>query len=118
MKIRNSFVSNSSSSSFIIYGIEISEEEVRKYADKKYSDDKEYNNLNKSEIFDIVDFLQSNDSLEFVCDYECDDYYIGRSFEKIRDNETGKQFKESVEKQLSEVFGKVKCRTIDITINS
>lgn len=35
MKTRQSFISNSSSSSFIIYGTRISEEDLKKYAKKK-----------------------------------------------------------------------------------
>lgn len=43
---------------------------------------------------------------------------MGRSFNKIGDKETGEQFKKSVENQLKQVFGNVKCDTLDITIAS
>lgn len=118
MKIRTNFISNSSSSSFIIYGTRISEEDLKKYAEDKYFDNKEYQKVKFSEVYDLVEFLECNDSLEIISNYDCEDYYIGRSFHTIGDNETGKQFKDSVENQLKQVFEDVKCRTLDITISS
>lgn len=117
-KKRFCFISNSSSSSFIIYGTRISEEDLKKYAEEKYSDDKEYQKVKTSEIYDLVEFLECNDSLEIISNWECESFYIGRSFHKIGDNQTGKQFKDSVENQLKKVFEDVKCRTLDITISS
>ena len=42
-----------------------------------------------------------------------DNYYaVGRSWDTIGDDETGKQFKEKVEQGIKEVFGdKIKCST-------
>lgn len=85
---------------------------------KKHSDNKEYQKVKSSEMYDLVEFLECKDSLEIISDCECEEFYIGRSFDKIGDNETGKQFKESVENQLKKVFDDIKCRTLDITISS
>ena len=44
---------------------------------------------------------------------EGDYHYIGRSWDSVGDDETGKQFKESVETKLAEMLGKkVECCTV------
>jgi len=102
MKIRSGFVSNSSSSSFLIYGAFLNS-----------SDIKELLKLSEEEQQDELDYiLQERTGFEVhapIDDYD-DGYYIGRSYDSIGDDETGKQFKESVEKKLEEVFGKkIEC---------
>ena len=54
MKTRQSFISNSSSSSFIIYGTRISEEDLKRNMKKKHSDNKEYQKVKSSEMYDLV----------------------------------------------------------------
>jgi hypothetical protein len=83
MKIRNGFVSNSSSSSFVIYGVHLSDE----YRSKIYN------------TYD--DFLEIN-HIPYVSNY--DDVYLGRSWSEVKDDETGKQFKERVEKEIKEAL--------------
>lgn len=79
MKIRNGFVSNSSSSSFLIYGCQVSQEVANKAEGMK------------DVKFDVV--------------YgEYDSYYLGLSWRKVKDDQTGKEFKESVEKSIKEAF--------------
>lgn len=86
MKIRMGFVSNSSSTSFCIYG--------------KYVDTKDYT----GELGNAIKKL----GLFFHCDQEGDGYYIGRSFTDIKDNETGKEFRDSTLKLMQEVFPDIK----------
>jgi hypothetical protein len=96
MKIRLGFVSNSSSSSFCIYGCSFGREEIQKLlnADEEYG-------------FDSYDF-EKKYNIECY-DFE-NEYYIGKSFTKIQDNQTGKQFKEEIETKLKTIFGKdIKC---------
>lgn len=46
---------------------------------------------------------------------EVDVYYVGRQWDSIKDNETGKEFKDSVKKELEKLFKKeIFCRTIAV----
>lgn len=90
MKIRNGFVSNSSSSSFCIFGAVV--------------DEKGYEQIEK-EVSDAG--LYYNWGPEFS-----EGVYVGREWSKIGDDETGQQFKDSVEEDLERIFGKpLKCST-------
>ena len=84
MKIRNGFISNSSSTSFCIYGAKIPGNE----ADKNYK---------KIEEMGL--------SYHQYCQ-ESEDSIVGGTPETIKDDETGKQFKDSVVAKLKEIFGK------------
>jgi hypothetical protein len=95
MKIRQGFVSNSSSSSFCIYGACVSdhfcEDEIE-----------EMENKISAEGFEV----------HYMCDYG--GIYVGRDWSSVKDDETGAQFKTSVEKSMKELFdGKVKCSTCE-----
>ena len=83
MKIRNGFVSNSSSTSFCIYGASMS-----------------YSTLNeKGEAVEKAD-------LDYHQEYqESDTAIVGRNPDSLKDDETGAQFKQSVKDKLKEIFG-------------
>ena len=108
MKIRNGFVSNSSSSSFCIYGAEI---EVT-VAEEDDGDDDAYETASE-EMAEKAEKM----GLSVHNDYENNSMYIGREWSSVGDNETGSQFKKDVEKKLEKLTGKKQdCDTIDETI--
>ena len=47
---------------------------------------------------------------------ETDIYYLGRQWDSIKDDETGKEFKDSVKRELEKLFKKkISCRTLIVT---
>jgi len=105
MKIRTGFVSNSSSSSFCIYGVSMDDyefgEKIRTLHPSLADEECTYT---------LSEELDTNLDVQFPSEYG--EVYIGRSWATISDNETGKQFKESVEKEIEKIFGeKIKCGT-------
>ena len=91
MKIRNGFVSNSSTSSFCIYGAAIDKSKVDEDAVEKAG--LEYHRGDPNNGDDYV--------------------YIGRSWCSIKDDETGAQFKKNIEILLKEMFETTKCSTYE-----
>jgi len=114
MKLRMGFVSNSSSSSFCMYGIEcsemgIGEEELIKLA-------KSENQEEEMCIEDALELICQKFDMSYI--YDCDNemIYLGRSPLDILDDETGKQFKDDVRAQLIKLFPAIKVKTLDDNI--
>jgi hypothetical protein len=85
MKIRTGFVSNSSSSSFCIYGKWLEKKELKQLED--FVEDK-----------NIIEIHHTGHGIYAGA-------YVGRSYESIKDDETGKQFKTSVDEVIKSAFG-------------
>ena len=83
MKIRNGFVSNSSSSSFLIYGIQATCPE-------------------DEEVYDFTERAEKAGLNSYIVDSEP---YLGLEWDQVQDDETGAQFKERVKKMLTDFFG-------------
>jgi hypothetical protein len=97
MKIRNGFVSNSSSSSFVVYGVGINSNSFAEILVKKgiIKSIEEFN-----ENYDEI--LSNKVNLEYA--YESDDYlYLGLSPENANDDETFSNFKKRVAKKLKDI---------------
>jgi hypothetical protein len=97
MKIRASFVSNSSSTSFCIYGTRIESSEL---CDLLKIDPEEVDS-----VFDRVYDLARKLDLDVYAGSDDGLYYIGESFTTIGDNETGLQFKVRVKAQIEKLLG-------------
>ena len=98
MKIRNGFVSNSSSSSFCIFGVRLEDDFLIEALNIK--DDEELYDLELK-------------GLNIHRDGEGQCCYIGRDLISIKDNETGKEFKDGVKSLLRKYFGKdIACEMI------
>jgi hypothetical protein len=82
MKIRIGFVSNSSSSSFLIYGVRVESEA--------------YGKLENKELPNGICCLQGPP--------DDDGGYIGAPWNSVKDDETGKQFKDRVAAAIAEMF--------------
>lgn len=117
MKVRKGFVSNSSTSSFCIYGIQADSEMLAKAVkildpESELVEDGGYGEYVTSE-WEAGDVVSNKTNLEYHQAY-CEYNYFGRSWSGIGDDETGKQFKDSVEKEIKSLFGEdVKCFTIE-----
>ena len=91
MKQRNGFVSNSSSSSFLIYGTT-----VDTCNGKVENDDEEYSSI-EDKIRELKLSLNAWNPQGF------DEMYIGASWSSVKDDETGKQFKERVQAEVDKL---------------
>lgn len=114
MKIRNGFVSNSSSSSFLIFGIAVEEESkiadllkttkflkqdeyprLRVDPNGELLDEDEIESMMDDGIGEVLYLLLQDSELEHAGNGDYG-HFIGRCWSTVGDNETGGQFKQSV----------------------
>ena len=116
MKIRQGFVSNSSSSSFLIYGTCIDEDKIKtkELLQKIIEKEEGINDLEAAgDEFDddTTDILEVLTDLEVWHPEYVEAYYMGLSWSDVKDDETGRQFKDRVEAKIKEFFPTAKFGT-------
>ena len=103
MKERNGWVSNSSTSSFCIFGVCC--DDIDRGAEKDEGDDCY---LSWDEIHEKLRELDARFELEDIDGTK----FVGIPFTTIKDDETGSQFKKNVAVAISKVLGRdIKCDT-------
>ncbi len=113
-KIRAGFISNSSSSSFCLYGIHLSDDKTENFIKENFSDNEKIMKcLESYDSYELEYFINNDErfkGLKILIGSEDLYSYIGRDFTSIGDNETGKEFKESVQENVKKFFKNEKCR--------
>lgn len=108
-KFRTGFVSNSSSSSFLIYGAVISEDDIteeffQKHLKEEYPEFNTLEELQDSDEYDHAELVEYiAEKLDIDIHYGYEDKYFGYSWDMVDDDETGRQFKERIQNKLKEL---------------
>lgn len=113
MRYRLGFVSNSSSSSFLIYGICLNTDDAIKLLKIPDIKKREYQDQDQ-DPYEFVGLIEKELGIDYYVGGPDPAYsiYIGKSWDSIKDNQTGKEFKKEVKQKLEEVFGKsISCAT-------
>jgi hypothetical protein len=106
MKIRRGFVSNSSTSSFLIYGTIIDSYDIAEAFSPEKVEDPDEDQDEMEEEFYASEFLDELFKGKNIDIENCDSQlYIGRSWDGVKDNQTGKEFKKEVEDIVKEALG-------------
>jgi hypothetical protein len=95
VKLRLGFVSNSSSSSFLIYGACITDY-ISEEGEKIEENNEEYEYDTEELIIDRIHTKIKENHFDIDIDYGYEDKYLGISWSRIGDDETGKQFKDKI----------------------
>ena len=118
MKTRNGFVSNSSTTSFCIYGVCIDLDDIREEVRKNFNIKSDDGDVDYDEDYDeyqydnVIEDMAEKDGLECHSPYHDSTKYIGISWASIKDDETGREFKQRIEDTVKK-FTDVECTTYE-----
>jgi hypothetical protein len=118
MKIRCGFASKAwarssspSSSSFMLYGIHLTYEEeyLKQEIIDEYYNSAELSRRRTRYWYDFMDWLTTDEfcgkyKVDVAVDYDCGDVYIGASYYDLRDDETGKEFKDRATNAIENII--------------
>lgn len=103
MKIRNDFVSNSSSSSFVMFGVQVTESELTaayvRIVGKQPDEDVTMSDM----FYEVFDSFDTGLDTK-VFDYDSDEVWVGSSPSSMSDDETLAQFKAKVVEKVNKIL--------------
>jgi len=114
MKIKHDFVTNSSSTSYVVWGIELNDSEIlenEKLINLAYEYYlKDYNEYTIEEFKNKIDLVKENlewsdidKFLEISTGQNCDDFWIGGRISDLKDDQTLGEYKQQIIESLRKI---------------